>query len=123
MVQQKWLKNLPEEEQIRLLKERHERDNEKARVAAQRDKFKVLARRHRVTESELLAIITGAAGKCKICRCDLEGKPHIDHCHNTMKIRGVLCASCNHGIARFQDDPALLRAAADYLDAYSRSFG
>jgi hypothetical protein len=40
----------------------------------------------------------------------------VDHCHTTKKVRGLLCGNCNHSIGKMKDDPALLRAAADYLE-------
>ena len=57
---------------------------------------------------------------CAICRTDLRVLPpkhvHADHCHDTLTARGVLCHYCNPGLGLFKDDPALLRAAADYLE-------
>lgn len=33
---------------------------------------------------------------CDICSIEISGKTHhIDHCHKTGKIRGVLCNNCN----------------------------
>jgi len=40
---------------------------------------------------------------------------HIDHCHKTKKVRGLLCFDCNLGLGRFKDDPASLSIAAEYL--------
>jgi hypothetical protein len=31
-------------------------------------------------------------------------------------VRALLCHHCNVSLGRFKDDPALLRAAADYLE-------
>lgn len=60
------------------------------------------------------------AGGCEICGktggSGRWGPLHIDHDHSTGKVRGALCDNCNFGIGKFYDDPALLRAAANYLE-------
>lgn len=56
--------------------------------------------------------------KCKICNRDqseLKSTLHVDHCHQTGKVRGLLCASCNRGIGFFSDNPDLLIKAISYL--------
>lgn len=57
-------------------------------------------------------------GICKICKQPLkEGKfTHIDHCHYTGKIRGLLCILCNTGLGKFKDDVNLLKSAIAYLE-------
>jgi len=62
-------------------------------------------------------------GVCAICRNaekeernDKRKALAVDHDHVTGGIRGLLCSACNTGIGKFGDDPAILRAAADYLD-------
>lgn len=54
------------------------------------------------------------AGPCDICGAN--GPMKIDHCHDKMVYRGVLCDTCNRGIGFFKDNPSVLRAAADYLE-------
>jgi len=63
-------------------------------------------------------------GKCAICLTQLEIHPDssvrtkkvaVDHCHETGKVRGLLCANCNTGLGMFKDNHALLQAASEYL--------
>ena len=57
-------------------------------------------------------------GKCLICGVDqseLKKSLFVDHCHNTNKIRGLLCNLCNRGIGSFRDNINLLEQAIKYL--------
>jgi hypothetical protein len=57
--------------------------------------------------------------RCKICQSRLTGRTcHVDHCHTTGVVRGVLCNTCNPGLGFFRDDPRLLRRAADYIEKH-----
>ncbi len=62
-------------------------------------------------------MVIGQLGCCAICgEAPLE--LHIDHCHETNVVRGLLCTNCNNGLGRFADEPNRLRAAADYVEKY-----
>ena len=39
----------------------------------------------------------------------------IDHCHQTKKVRGLLCTKCNTGLGMFDDDIGKLLSAIEYL--------
>ena len=56
-------------------------------------------------------------GLCAICEAPpLEGKRfHIDHCHDTGAIRGLLCSCCNTGIGQLKHSVDLLNKAQAYL--------
>lgn len=43
----------------------------------------------------------------------------VDHCHNSEKIRGLLCARCNQAVGLFGEDVNVLTSAIDYLRKYS----
>lgn len=53
--------------------------------------------------------------KCAICDKE-EVELHIDHCHKTGKIRGLLCQKCNTGIGLLGDDLLILNKAVKYLN-------
>lgn len=61
-------------------------------------------------EAEKLKALVGS---CMIC--DREIDLVIDHCHESLKVRGVLCNTCNIGLGMFKDSIDLLNAAANYL--------
>lgn len=48
--------------------------------------------------------------------CGSEVNLHVDHCHDTGKVRGVLCRSCNTVLMKHMT-PEILRRLADYLEA------
>lgn len=41
--------------------------------------------------------------------------PHVDHCHETQKVRGILCNRCNTVLGLCRDDPELLLTLSGYL--------
>lgn len=56
-------------------------------------------------------------GGCAICGRKPEGrKLDVDHAHASLRIRGILCRSCNLRLTRNHADPVWLRKAADYLE-------
>lgn len=59
--------------------------------------------------------------KCAICSDYFEDsrKLHIDHCHSSGKVRGLLCSQCNQAIGLMKDDRNILLSAIAYLDLHS----
>lgn len=55
---------------------------------------------------------------CAICeRVEPTGYGwHVDHCHSTNKIRGILCSKCNQGIGLLDDKIETLKKAIKYLE-------
>ena len=51
---------------------------------------------------------------CKICNQEMI-KPNIDHCHNSGKVRGLLCWNCNIALGYFKDNIENLKSAIKYL--------
>ena len=42
----------------------------------------------------------------------------VDHCHDTGKVRQLLCHNCNRALGLLQDDAELMRRAATYIEAH-----
>ena len=76
----------------------------------------LLQRRYGITEADLNRMIEAQSGLCAICRT--QAAKHVDHCHATGKVRGILCFNCNGGLGRFAEDPAVMRRAIEYLVAH-----
>jgi hypothetical protein len=51
-----------------------------------------------------------------ICTTTHATKWHVDHCHTSGKVRGILCQQCNHMLGLAYDNPAVLAAAVEYLN-------
>lgn len=61
--------------------------------------------------------------KCKICySSDPKSKRktgfQVDHSYVTGGVRGLLCVPCNLAIGHFQDNPSVIREAANYVEKH-----
>lgn len=76
-------------------------------------------REYGLTQEQAEALVTAQGGGCGVCREPLSDllAAHVDHCHETGRVRGILCPPCNKGLGHFGDDPERLRRAADYIDS------
>ncbi|GAA3781171.1 endonuclease VII domain-containing protein [Streptomyces phyllanthi] len=73
-----------------------------------------LWRKYGITETERDELIASQGSVCCVC---LEALPvHVDHCHKTGRVRGVLCFSCNAALGQFKDRPDVIRRAATYVE-------
>ena len=80
-------------------------------------------KRYGLTFESYADMVVAQGDKCAICGSSEKrgagDRWHVDHCHKTGRTRGLLCGLCNTGIGQMQDDPARLRAAANYLERNS----
>jgi Fe-S oxidoreductase len=57
--------------------------------------------------------------RCPICgMCLDECIRHVDHCHKTGEVRGILCFKCNIGLGNFYDSVPNLLGAIKYLQLF-----
>lgn len=74
-------------------------------------------KRYGITFDKYLSLLSLYNFQCAICKEKATKKHplHLDHCHTSKKIRGILCYKCNVAIGYFQDSISNLVSAANYL--------
>lgn len=78
-----------------------------------------------LTPDAYYEMLESQEGCCKICNTHIDNINkhvlYVDHCHNTGKVRGLLCQQCNSGLGMFRDRQDLLDKAKEYLNDNSDS--
>ena len=78
-----------------------------------RVKKRRLELRYGITHEKFLELKELQQNMCAICRKKTE--LHIDHCHETGKVRGLLCGPCNRALGLLKDNIDFLLKAIEYL--------
>lgn len=94
--------------------------SQRAKYAKDPDRFKDYEkkRRYGLTSGEYDTMLTKQNSKCAICFTETPGGKgafHVDHCHASGLIRGLLCHHCNLGLGNFKSNPEFLQQAIRYL--------
>lgn len=101
------------------------KDPEYAKILQQRQKKYQTKEYQRVTrlksygltEEDYQKLCISQRGLCDICKMPpLEkGVLHIDHCHETGKVRGLLCRSCNMSLGNLKHSLSIIDSSIRYL--------
>lgn len=79
-----------------------------------------LRRKYGLTGEQYDQMLAGQGGRCALCGDESNGRTwHVDHCHDSGKVRGLLCDLCNRGLGHFRDNAGVLRRAVAYLEAHA----
>lgn len=77
-------------------------------------------KRYGLTEAQYREMLAAQDHACAICATSLDRVRtkhlYVDHCHKTLKVRGLLCQKCNSGLGMFRDDPKIIERAMLYLN-------
>lgn len=121
------LKEIARQRTAKWIEDNQDRYREYKRSYRQTDSFEKsfrkwhLKKNYGLTPEQYDEMLERQGGGCAIC-----GKPpgdialHVDHCHDTGRVRGLLCFSCNAGLGQFRHDPQLLGRAMDYAAIHWR---
>ena len=78
-----------------------------------------LRRLYGITLAEKIAMYEAQLGECAICNCSIDERAaHVDHCHDTGVVRGLLCSRCNKALGLLNDDVEIALSAYKYLKTY-----
>lgn len=101
-----------------------------------RSKLSVKYRKYRLmveyglTLEDYDAMLLRQRGRCALCGAKRSGRNdgaagalHVDHCHATGVVRGLLCHNCNMMLGHAKDNIELLRKAMEYLQAHKPRSG
>lgn len=61
-----------------------------------RDKY--LQRKYGITIEQYDSMLASQNNKCALCNEQFVKPPHVDHCHKTLRVRGLLCNYCNRWV-------------------------
>ena len=73
--------------------------------------------RYGITQEEFDIMLVDQNNMCKICNTEFKSTKdtHIDHCHDTNIVRGLLCNNCNLALGQFNDNTDNMDNAIRYL--------
>lgn len=73
-------------------------------------------RAYNITLEEYYSYFEQADNKCEVCNSEIQ--LCLDHCHDTLKIRGVLCRACNSSVSYLNDNCETILTAINYLESF-----
>jgi hypothetical protein len=74
-----------------------------------------------LTREQVSQMLNEQEHKCALCSVDLQMKQgfkdsaHVDHCHTTGTVRGILCGNCNTSLGKLGDSVESIQRVLDYL--------
>lgn len=90
-----------------------------SKIHPEKAKAVYLKSKYNLTLEEYNTILKKQNNSCSICKIDFKTIKlkhiHIDHCHITGKVRGILCHSCNTALGLIKDNKETLLQMVKYL--------
>lgn len=94
------------------------RQQNKARIR-ERTRQWALKTKFGLTVEDFDRMLASQSNACAVCQTVAPKTGwHIDHCHSTGKVRGILCTNCNPMLGFAKDNTDTLKAAIRYLEKH-----
>ena len=104
---------------------KHSKDNrswylrqpaDKRAKICERNRWHARLKRYGITEAQFNSLAESQGWRCPITGGTITSSSHIDHCHMTGRIRGLLSPRGNKLLGHAKDRVELLKAAISYLE-------
>jgi hypothetical protein len=87
-----------------------------AKYNPKRKHASLLKRTYGMAYADYQQMYVGQGGRCAICRVP-QDRLCVDHCHETNRVRGLLCRKCNSALAFINEDPLAAMAMVRYIES------
>lgn len=84
-------------------------------IGAPTSRNRKLRRNYGISAEDYNALLTRQSDVCAICLGTDDRALSVDHCHESLRVRGLLCRQCNLMIGNAKNDPQRLARAINYL--------
>lgn len=109
-----WFAKNPEKAKLIQERRRHKDRTDPERRLRYKNRW--LKREYGITIEQYLNLIEIQNNSCALCyRKPGKIALHVDHCHKTNKVRGLLCHQCNWYLGTIDADPTIINRIIEYL--------
>lgn len=77
-----------------------------------------LKKNYGLTLEQYDEMLEAQGGVCAICAEPPTEFLCVDHCHSTLRLRGLLCRKCNTGLGCYEDSVERMKLAMAYLERH-----
>ncbi len=97
--------------------------SEKGKAKRQADPnygFSRRLKKYGITKDQYFQTLQEQNNACALCKSPFTETPAIDHCHDTLIFRGLLCDSCNTGFGLLKESIATFQECIAYATKYKK---
>ena len=86
---------------------------------AEKARWARIKKEYGMSQSDVLQMLAAQNFQCVICSINIQAGYHVDHCHSTGTVRGLLCQKCNQAIGLVKENEELFFKAAKYIKEHN----
>lgn len=94
-------------------------DVEKRAKRAEKARWARIKKEYGLSKLDVAQMLNKQNFQCVICSINVQNGYHVDHCHSTGKVRGLLCQKCNQAIGLLRESELLFFKAAEYIKEHN----